>query len=104
MRLPTEPGSTGIPRMFGSSPMITRMVRPSTNPVTIGLDRNSASQPIRSTLATMRIAPAASAMADPRATASAIEAGEKPAMSDPASTATVDTGPTMSSRDVPSRA
>ena len=55
---------TGMPSRLGSSPMITRMVRPKTKPVTMGLDKNSATQPTRRNPARTKTAPAASAMAD----------------------------------------
>ena len=87
--------------MLGSSPMTTRIVRPRTNPVTMGLDRNSATQPTCSTLAIIRMIPAATAIPAAIAMASASLAGAKPLISDPVRTATVDTGPTMSNLDVP---
>ena len=64
IRCRTSPGVTGMPSRLGSSPMITRMVRPKTKPVTMGLDKNSATQPTRRNPARTRTAPAASAMAD----------------------------------------
>ena len=94
-------GGPGMPRMLGSSPMITRMVSPRTNPVTIGLERNSATQPMCSTLASISSRPAVIAMPAARATASAWLSGLKPAMREPVSRATVDTGPTINFREVP---
>ena len=64
IRCRTSPGVTWMPSRLGSSPMITRMVRPKTKPVTMGLDRNSATQPTRRNPARTRTAPAARAMAD----------------------------------------
>ena len=101
MRLRTSPGGTGMPRMLGSSPMITRIVRPSTKPVTMGLDRNSASHPIRSTLARASSSPAMIAMPAAMAMAASSVATGNPLISEPVRTATVETGPTMSMREVP---
>ena len=52
-----------MPVRLGSSPMITSTVRPSTNPVTMGLDKNSAIQPIRTCAAMINTMPAATATA-----------------------------------------
>ncbi len=104
MREATSPGGTAIPRMLGSSPMITRIVRPSTKPVTIGLDRNSATQPTCRKLAVTSTTPAPSAIAEATAMASDSDCGANEAIRVPDSTATVDTGPTIRIRDVPSRA
>jgi hypothetical protein len=77
------------------------LARPSTKPVTIGFDRNSATQPRRSRPTVSRAIPAAMASAAVTATASS---GSPPAMSatsDPDTIATVDAGPTISCGDEP---
>ncbi len=83
--------------------MIVR-VKPKTNPVTIGLDKNSANQAIRSTPAAASTTPAAMASADVIATASSGLSRAMSATSDPDTMATVDAGPTISCGDDPSTA
>ena len=80
------------------------MVRPSTKPVTIGLDRNSAIQPMRRKPAAMRTIPAPIASAAVYDAAWAVPATPKVARKDPESTDTVDTGPTTSWREEPNTA
>ena len=77
------------------------MTRPSTNPVTIGLDRNSATQPMPRKPAASMTSPQASARAAVYEAACAVPATPKLARNDPDSTETVDTGPTTSCRDEP---
>ena len=77
------------------------MVRPSTKPVTIGLERNSATQPMPRKPAVTRTRPAPRARAAVYDAACAVPATPKLASSEPDSTDTVDTGPTMSCRDEP---
>ena len=77
------------------------MVRPRTKPVTIGLERNSATQPIPRKPAATRTRPEPSARAAVYDAACAVPATPKLARNDPDSTDTVDTGPTTSCRDEP---
>ena len=77
------------------------MVRPRTKPVTIGLDRNSAIQPMPRKPAATRTSPEPSASAAVYDAACAVPATPKLARNDPDSTDTVDTGPTTSCRDEP---
>ena len=80
---------------------MTRRVRPSTKPVTIGLERNSAIQPIPRKPAASRTRPEPRANAAVYDAACAVPATPKLASNDPDSTDTVDTGPTTSWRDEP---
>ena len=83
---------------------MTSTTRPNTKPVTIGLDRNSATQPMPRKPATSMTRPQASASAAVYEAARAVPATPKPARKDPDSTETVDTGPTTSWRDEPKTA
>lgn len=77
---------------------------PKTNPLTMGLDRNSAIHPVRSSPATSRIIPDSTASATVRAIA---RSGSPPALAatiEPDTTDTVDTGPTLTWGEDPSRA
>ena len=62
-RSTTWPGGVGTPSRWGISPRMMRMVRPSTKPVTIGLERNSATHPIPRRPAASRTRPEPSASA-----------------------------------------
>ena len=83
---------------------MTRIVSPSTNPVTIGLERNSAAQPIRRKPAAISTRPEASARAAVYDAACIVPATPKLARNEPERTDTVDTGPTTSCRDEPKTA
>ena len=69
--------------------------------MTIGLDRNSATQPIRSCAATINTIPAHRAAAVVNSTACDTSAGRRAATRDPDITETVETGPTTNWREVP---
>ena len=84
--------------------MMIVSVRPNTKPVTIGFERNSASQAIRSRPATASTTPAAIASAEVIATASSGLSRAMSATSDPDTMATVDAGPTINCGDDPSTA
>ena len=83
---------------------MTRIVSPSTKPVTIGLERNSATQPIRRKPAATSTRPDPSARAAVYDPAWIVPATPKLARNDPDSTDTVDTGPTTSCREEPKSA
>jgi hypothetical protein len=91
-----SPGGFSMPSSVGSSPTMIVSVRPNTNPVTIGFDRNSATHARRSSTAPVAIARAA-------VIAMACRGSPLPmsATSDPDTIATVDAGPTISSREDP---
>ena len=72
--------------------------------MTMGLDRNSAIQPMPRNPATTSTSPAPSARAAVYDAACAVPATPKPARNDPESTETVETGPTTSWRDEPNTA
>ena len=91
----------GNPSNVGTSPMTMVSVRPRTKPVTIGLDRNSASHGIRNTPATTSATPATMARAEVMATASWGLSREMSATSEPDTIATVEAGPTISCGDDP---
>jgi hypothetical protein len=97
----TEPDVVGMPSRLGISPMMMRMTSPKTKPVTIGRDMNSAAQPSRAMPPMSRPMPAPMARADVRATALAGSPPDMSATSDPVSTETVETGPTMRWGDEP---
>ncbi len=80
---------------------MTRIVRPSTKPVTIGLDKNSAAQPMRRKPAAISTRPEARAKAAVYDAACIVPATPKLARNEPDSTDTVETGPTTSCRDEP---
>ncbi len=100
----TAPLVVGIPSRLGISPMMMRMTRPKTKPVTIGRDMNSAAQPSRARPPMSRPMPAPMASADVRATARAGSPCDMSATSEPVSTETVETGPTTRWGDEPSSA
>ena len=103
-RLSTSPDSGGMPSRLGISPMMMSSTRPNTNPVTIGLDRNSAAQPMRSRPPMTSARPAAIASAEVRPTARSGSPCARPATSEPESTDTVETGPTTRCGEEPSTA
>ncbi len=94
----------GTPSSVGNSPITIVSVSPKTNPVTIGRERNSAIQAIRSSPLTSRTTPAAIASADVIATASSGLSLEMSTTSDPETIATVEAGPTINCGDEPSTA
>ena len=102
--LSTSPWGAVMPMSFGTSPMMTRIVSPMTNPVTIGLDRNSATHPTFSRPVATSTSPAPNASATVYATACSSFCGPRLATSEPDSTDTVDTGPTTSCGEDPIRA
>ncbi len=81
--------------------MMMRMTRPKTKPVTMGRDMNSAAQPSRARPPMSRPMPAPMASADVSATARAGSPWDMSATSEPVSTETVETGPTMRCGDEP---
>ncbi len=100
----TLPDVGGTPSRLASSPTMITTVSPKTKPVTIGLERNSATQPTPSSPAAMSHSPEAIASPAVRVIASEGSPPAWLATSDPESTDTVDTGPTNSCREVPSTA
>ncbi len=54
----TVPAGTETPTSLGISPTITMRLSPNTKPVTMGLDRNSATHPMRSSPAATSTSPA----------------------------------------------
>ena len=88
----------------GSSPTTMVRVRPNTKPVTMGFDRNSATQPMRSSPKTRRTSPVAIASAAVTRTASPGSPRVMSATIEPETMATVEAGPTMSCLEEPSTA
>jgi len=103
-RASTSPFSGGMPSRLGISPRTISRTRPNTNPVTIGLDMNSAAHPKRSRPPRIRTPPVASASAAVRPMAFSGSPPEMSATSVPDSTETVDTGPTTKRGDEPKTA
>ncbi len=100
----TSPGGLGTPISTGSSPTTMVRVRPNTKPVTIGFDRNSATQPMRSKPKIRRTSPVARASAAATRTASPGSPRVRSATIEPDTMATVDAGPTMSCLEEPNTA
>ena len=97
----TAPAVIGIPSRLGISPITMRMTRPKTKPVTMGRDMNSAAQPSRAMPPMSRPIPAPMARAEVRATARTTLPCAMSATSEPESTDTVETGPTIRWGDEP---
>ncbi len=95
------PLTGGNPNSFGISPMIITKTRPNTNPVTMGLERNSAAHPRRKSPAASRPSPAPMASAAVRAAARSGSPAAIGATIEPDTTDTVETGPTMRWGDDP---
>lgn len=104
MRPRTSRGPTWMPSRLGNSPNTTSKVRPNTNPVMIGLDRNSATQPTRMWAAKIRTPPAQIAAAVVKAMAWATSVGPSAATNEPDITETVETGPRINCFELPKTA
>ena len=91
----------GIPNSLGISPMTITATRPNTKPVTMGLERNSAAHPRRSSPTASRTRPDPMASAAVSVTARLASPSANGNTIEPDTTDTVETGPTTRCGDEP---